>query len=182
MNISTTYGERLLEALKHAGKSRRQLAQALGITEQAVGNIVNGGPQSTRYFMANNSAEAAAFLGVDHYWLATGKGKMVGASAWPFANVQLHEIQDLQVPERLQLEGAMRMMLTQLWHTRNPGQPSPYKSTAVLSARGPVEEAPADLRALAQRQRQLEDAVRAAANHLSNAVDPPLRKDGQAPA
>lgn len=65
-----TYAGRLRAALQQAGKRRRQLAAALGITEQSVAYVYHG----TGRFNAENSAEAAAFLGVEHYWLATGKG------------------------------------------------------------------------------------------------------------
>lgn len=168
----TTYAERLLDALKAAGKSRRQLALAIGVSEQAVGNIVNGGPNT--FFMAKNSAEAAAFLGVEHYWLATGKGpRQARASDWPLKHVQLHEVTQLSEPERLQLEGGMRMLLTQLWNARHPdGAGEPYKIAATLPAHsGSLAEVPPELRALAERQRQLEEAVRAAADSLRGAVD-----------
>lgn len=176
---TTTYGQRLLTALRWAGKKRRELANALGITEQAVGNIVNGNERT--FFMANNSAEAAAFLGVDHYWLATGKGEMIPrASDWPFEHVPLAEVRELADNERLQLEGAMRIVLSQLWQSRHPGEAEPYRSSLTLAARGPVEENPPDLRALAERQKQLEQAVRQAADHMRAAVEP-VRPGGAAP-
>lgn len=182
-HTTTTYGQRLLEALKAAGKSRRQLATALGITEQAVGNIING--KETTFFMANNSAEAAAFLDVDHYWLATGKGQMeLRGTDWPFKSVALGEVRELNEVEVLQLEGALRMMLTHLFQHRHgsDGNDPAYKVVGTLSGRGPVEEVPPDLRALAERQRQLEEAVRNAGNLLREAVAPPpgQRKDPQA--
>jgi transcriptional regulator with XRE-family HTH domain len=167
-----TYGRRLLDALTAAGKTRRQLANALGITEQAVGNIVNGGAKT--FFMANNSAEAAAFLGVDHYWLATGKGEREPrGSDWPFPNVSLDEVRALGDSERLQLEGAMRMVLSILWQARHPGEVDPYKITTTLPGRGPADAQPADLKALEERQRALEQAVRQAADHMRRAVGGP---------
>lgn len=176
----STYGERLLDALKAAGKSRRQLALALGITEQAVGNIVNGGP--TTFFTARNSAEAAAFLGVEHYWLATGKGpRKPRASDWPFRHVELSEVAQLDDSQRLQLEGGMRLMLTQLWKDRHPDAAEPYKLVATLGAQGPIEEVPPELRALAERARALEAAMRTAADTMRVAVDgtpPPTKKKG----
>lgn len=153
-----TYAQRLREALRHSGKSRRQLASAIGVTEQAVANVYNGGPRT--YFMANNSAEAAAFLGVDHYWLATGKGQMCGRRDWPFENVQLVEVQQLSEAERLQLEGGMRVLLAQMWRARNPDEPDLYRKATTLPAHGPLQEVPPELRALRERQRQLEDAAR----------------------
>jgi transcriptional regulator with XRE-family HTH domain len=68
-----TYAGRLRAALQQAGKSRRQLAAALGVSEQSVAYVYHGSDGVGR-FNAENSAEAAAFLGVEHYWLATGKG------------------------------------------------------------------------------------------------------------
>lgn len=63
----TTYGQRLAEALKAAKKSRRELATALGISVQAVGDVIRG---DTIAFTAENNAKAALFLGVSPNRLA----------------------------------------------------------------------------------------------------------------
>ncbi|MBO9679538.1 MAG: helix-turn-helix transcriptional regulator [Acidovorax sp.] len=66
-----TYGARLKQALAQSGKSRKDLAAAMGITVQAVGDVING---KTRAFTAENNARAADFLRANPFWLATGDG------------------------------------------------------------------------------------------------------------
>lgn len=51
---------------------RAKLAEALDVSVQAVGMVLSG---KTRALTAENSAKAARFLKVDHYWLATGLGE-----------------------------------------------------------------------------------------------------------
>ena len=72
------YGERLQAAMTHARKTRKDVARALGITAQAVGDVVRG---KSRAFTAENSAKAAVFLGVSAHWLSTGEGSMEPSGA-----------------------------------------------------------------------------------------------------
>lgn len=66
------YGERLGKAMELAGKDRSQLAVALGVSSQAVGQVIRG---DTSALTAANNARAARFLEVDAFWLATGEGE-----------------------------------------------------------------------------------------------------------
>lgn len=66
----TTYQHRLAQAMREARKSARDLAQALGISPQAVHRVVKGDSKS---FNAENNVKAAQLLGVSASWLATGK-------------------------------------------------------------------------------------------------------------
>lgn len=66
-----SYGQRLGEAMELARVDRARLAKELGISVQAVGQVLTG---KTKALMADKSARAARFLKVDHYWLATGEG------------------------------------------------------------------------------------------------------------
>lgn len=68
----TTYGERLKEAIQIAKSSRRALGEALGVSVQAIGDVING---KTKAFTAENNAKAATFLRVDATWLAIGEGE-----------------------------------------------------------------------------------------------------------
>ena len=68
-----SYGQRLQKALDHAQVSRLDLAAALGISVQAVGQVITGKSVS---FTAENHSRAAEFLRVNHFWLATGEGAM----------------------------------------------------------------------------------------------------------
>jgi len=72
-----TYGKRLEAALTHAGKSRKALADLLDCTPQAIGIVINWTGEKDRKLGTEAHAEAAKFLKVDSYWLATGKGEMV---------------------------------------------------------------------------------------------------------
>lgn len=95
----TTYGERLEEALRWAKKDRAQLGAALQISVQAIGQVIAG---KTKALTAENSAKAARFLNVDHYWLATGEGQMQLVSRdWPFEGLIRYE--DVQSCDRAQL-------------------------------------------------------------------------------
>jgi len=69
-----TYGRRLEQALHLAGSSRKDLCRAIGVTLQALGQVLSG---KTKALTSENSAKAARFLRVDHYWLATGEGQMI---------------------------------------------------------------------------------------------------------
>lgn len=65
------YNERLAEAMGEAVVSEAALAKALGVSYQAVKKVLAGG---TKALSAPNNSAAAAFLGVNPDWLATGHG------------------------------------------------------------------------------------------------------------
>lgn len=75
------YGDRLQQAMDLSGKSRADLARALGKSVQAIGQCIRG---ETGALTAENSARAAALCRVDRYWLATGEGHPRPDRAWPF--------------------------------------------------------------------------------------------------
>lgn len=81
--FAMTYGKRLDKALGAAGKSRKELAAQLGCSPQAVGMVITGAGKQERFLSVENHAEAARFLRVDSYWLATGKGEMRPSEARP---------------------------------------------------------------------------------------------------
>ncbi len=71
-----SYKQRLAHAISLARiperEARAVLAAALEISPQAVGMVLTG---KSKAFSADNSAKAARFLKVDHFWLATGEGE-----------------------------------------------------------------------------------------------------------
>ena len=69
-----TYGSRLKTAITQAKCGRKDLAAAIGISVQAIGDVING---KSNALTAENSAKAAAFLRVSSSWLATGEGEML---------------------------------------------------------------------------------------------------------
>jgi transcriptional regulator with XRE-family HTH domain len=66
-----TYGQRLGFALRETKKDRKGLAAAMGISVQAIGQVIRGG---TGAFTSENNSKACTYLGVNPDWLATGEG------------------------------------------------------------------------------------------------------------
>ncbi len=66
---SSTYAQRLSEAIAAKGVTKSELARHLGISPQALSHVFTG---HTRSFTAENNVRAATFLGVDSAWLAAG--------------------------------------------------------------------------------------------------------------
>ncbi len=69
------YGERLQDALHRAGRTRKQLAAALGVSPQAIGMVINGSGGLERKLSAVNNEKAAAYLGISRLWLLTGENE-----------------------------------------------------------------------------------------------------------
>ncbi len=84
--MHSTFSERLEASLWSARKDRQQLAEALSISVQAIGQVLSG---KTKALNAENTAKAARYLRVDPYWLATGEGGISTPSClnagWPFS-------------------------------------------------------------------------------------------------
>ncbi|OTL21978.1 LexA family protein [Acinetobacter pittii] len=60
-------GNRLKEARKKAGKSQKDVVEAVGITQSALSQLENGLVSSSSHLPS-----IAKYLGVDSYWLQTG--------------------------------------------------------------------------------------------------------------
>jgi hypothetical protein len=101
-----TYGSRLEEALQESGKDRAELAQCLGISVQAIGQVMRG---ETRALTAENSAKAARFLGVDDYWLATGEGAKKKASETPSIDDVVQIVNAYRLGNKTQRAGLLTM-------------------------------------------------------------------------
>lgn len=63
--------DRIDIALRQVGKSRSELADAIGLSTQAISNLKRR-PGST--LRPENVAKAARFMACDLYWLCTGEG------------------------------------------------------------------------------------------------------------
>jgi transcriptional regulator with XRE-family HTH domain len=96
-----TYGNRLDQAIKLAKSSRKALGEAIGITEQAIGQVIRG---DTEALKAPHSAKAARFLKVDHHWLATSEGEPRPNAGWPFMSFGPSEYFRLSPELRLEIE------------------------------------------------------------------------------
>jgi transcriptional regulator with XRE-family HTH domain len=70
------FGDRLVRAMSIAHESRDGLSKALGISVQAISQVING---TTRAMTAENTLRAARHLRVSAWWLATGEGSPQGA-------------------------------------------------------------------------------------------------------
>lgn len=67
------YDERFAKVLKDSGISVSDMASRLDVSYQAIKKIVEG---KSKMMNADNNARAAAILGVDPDWLATGNGSL----------------------------------------------------------------------------------------------------------
>lgn len=81
--MRTTFSERLQRAMRLAGKNQAALAKELGISPQALSQVLSG---QTKAMTAENTAKAAAALSVPTDWLATGEGEIeIEPTAGPLA-------------------------------------------------------------------------------------------------
>jgi len=64
------YSERLTQIMKVRAVSTKQLADAIGLSYQAVKKVVDG---KSHGFSALNHELACKYLGINGFWLATGK-------------------------------------------------------------------------------------------------------------
>ena len=69
----STYQERLKQAMDRAQVGRVLLANKLGVSPQAISQVLNG---STKMFDASNHSKACEALGCRPVWLAMGTGPM----------------------------------------------------------------------------------------------------------
>ena len=112
------YKDRLHAAMKARSCGTQELADAMGISYQAVRKVLLG---MSAAFSAPNNAKAAEYLHVQSDWLAAGIGAMTVADelqpasgTWPFSPDLLPQVLALDDRERLQLEGALRLALAQI--------------------------------------------------------------------
>ena len=97
-----TYGSRLDKSLKMRDKSRKELADCLGISVQAIGQVING---PTVALTAENHEKAARFLRVNGYWLATGEGDSQPLPAgWPFPRLDAAKVFSLSREDLIRIE------------------------------------------------------------------------------
>lgn len=78
--------DRLKEARKKAGKSQKDVVEAIGITQSALSQLETGLVNSSSHLPS-----IANFLGVNAYWLQTGNGEMQAQAPQEssFGNVRL---------------------------------------------------------------------------------------------
>ncbi|AEK63640.1 helix-turn-helix domain-containing protein [Collimonas fungivorans] len=121
--MMNNYGARLAEALHLAQKDRQELADGIGVSVQAIGQVIAG---KTKALTAENSALAAKFLGVDIFWLATGVGgpKILtkASGQWPFS-ISVESF--LAIPEEEQNRiGEYIEFCVNKWQTTHPAKKS----------------------------------------------------------
>lgn len=66
--------ERLTAAMAHSGLTQAELARACGVKPPSVSGWLSG---KSKFLRGENLLKAAAALGVNQQWLATGDGKMI---------------------------------------------------------------------------------------------------------
>lgn len=93
------FGQRLALALARAQKSRKEIAEHLGVSVQSIGQVLKG---PTVAMTADNSARSARFLGVSAFWLATGEGAMAeDVPSTPFRDLNAFEGQLVEMFRQL---------------------------------------------------------------------------------
>lgn len=120
------FKDRLKFAMDQAGAGREALRAKLQISRVAVDKLLDGRSKS---MSAENCAHAAQFLGVDGFWLATGKGDPhpvraehtareplpkyapVKSAPWPMQTVSLAEYLSLSERQQGHIEGQIRALL-----------------------------------------------------------------------
>lgn len=86
-----TFGKRLAKAREHAGLTQKQLADAAGISQQAVNKLELRDGVGSRF-----TPQLAAACGVSPDWLATGKGSMEAREeAAPYATKITNEAAEM---------------------------------------------------------------------------------------
>lgn len=100
----TTLSERLSEALKSSGKTQRDLAQCIKVTEGAVSQWMSGGVKTMKAYSA---IRAAACLGVSALWLIEGKGEMLSGYATKEINELVSEARRLSPEQAASITTAM---------------------------------------------------------------------------
>ena len=92
-----SYQERFVEAYKLADRPpRKELAKAVGVSVQAIGRLLTS---TTKTLLTEQSARAADFLQVDHFWLATGEGKPRPDRAWPYEHFSPEQYRRFLTPD-----------------------------------------------------------------------------------
>ena len=131
--------------MKDQGVSVTQLADALGMSYQAVKKVLDG---KSGAFTAANNARAASFLGVSSDWLAVGSPypRTAGGApaaleaAWPFSTIPEDQVRKLSDAARLQLEGALALAVAQLGLGLDigpPKKPEPRKAASAILRTSP---------------------------------------------
>lgn len=112
------YGQRLEYAMRTRGVSTQQLAHYLGLSYQAVRQIVSG---QSNAFSAGNHVRTCSYLGISSEWLALGEGHMqrdtISETAlWPFGQVRPQDISRLSAQDKEEIEMLIRLKLRRLEH------------------------------------------------------------------
>lgn len=122
------FKERLQAAMEHANVKREWLMARLGVSRVAIDKLLDGRSKSMK---AEHCAITAQLLRVNHFWFATGIGKMLDAdpgmpqpgavpcvsepqatySTWPMQTVTLREYASLSERQQGHIEGQIRAML-----------------------------------------------------------------------
>lgn len=99
-----TYGKRLEAALIDTGKDRKWFAEKIGISEQALSQVILG---STKFLNAYNHEKAVEVLGCSGKWLTTGDDAARNGSEWPFALILPSQYKQLDPAIKRRIESEL---------------------------------------------------------------------------
>ncbi len=124
----TDYALRVQEAMTLRGVKKAELAAAIGVSYQAVRQLLNGESNS---FSVPAHARAARFLSVDDYWLATGEGVPTRTDHTPLATEVANWLDAMtSTDDRIKAWAINAQMMRGQWpefpsEVARPGTPSP---------------------------------------------------------
>lgn len=102
------YASRFARAMKLANMDIRAVADAVGVSYQAVKKVLEG---TTKMMAADNNFVAAHVMKVDAEWLARGVGEPRSANAWPLSRELLDAVRGADATAAWKAENAARNVL-----------------------------------------------------------------------
>jgi transcriptional regulator with XRE-family HTH domain len=108
MGTKTDYKERFEQAMRASGMDVQSVADALGISYQAIKKVIAG---TSKMLKADNNSAAAKLFKVDPDWLATGEGSATGCKVWPLSDDLLQALRSADAALQRRADNAARAVL-----------------------------------------------------------------------
>ena len=108
MGQPTDYKDRFEQSMRACGMDAQGVADALGISYQAVKKVLDG---KTRMLKSDNNSACAKLFKVDPDWLATGLGEPRGGKVWPLSDDLLAALRAADVTVQRRADNAARAVV-----------------------------------------------------------------------